>query len=157
MNATLPPERNWPSPPDNEARLESWGEIAGYLRRDIRTVQRWERSLGLPVRRLQIGKLSSIYAYRSELDKWYSERQPADEPTDNLPQIRDAAETAKETQEVVIHSDPDDKTSGSWRSWRVIVLAASAVIFSTAASIHFYPFFIRAHEPIRSCFHCWTW
>jgi len=67
-----------PEPPTGEPRLESWGEIASYLRRDIRTVQRWEKYLGLPVRRLQIGKLGSVYAYRSELDKWYQERQPRD-------------------------------------------------------------------------------
>src|ERR1700751_1820078 len=65
-----------PDPPVGEPRLESWGEIASYLRRDIRTVQRWEKYLNLPVRRLQIGKLGSVYAYRSELDKWYQERQP---------------------------------------------------------------------------------
>jgi TolB-like protein/tetratricopeptide (TPR) repeat protein len=65
-----------PDPPVDEPRLESWGEIAAYLRREIRTVQRWERYQGLPVRRLQIAKLGSVYAYRSELDKWYRERQP---------------------------------------------------------------------------------
>src|SRR5258708_29730614 len=69
-------ERPIPAPPTDEPRLESWGEIAAYLRREIRTVQRWERSQGLPVRRLQIGKLGSVYPYRSELDKWYRERQP---------------------------------------------------------------------------------
>ena len=69
-------ERPVPAPPTDEPRLESWGEIAAYLRREIRTVQRWERYQGLPVRRLQIGKLGSVYAYRSELDKWYRERQP---------------------------------------------------------------------------------
>src|SRR5579864_4289750 len=69
-------ERQIPDPPTDEPRLESWGEIASYLRREIRTVQRWERYQGLPVRRLQIGKLGSVYAYRSELDKWYRERQP---------------------------------------------------------------------------------
>jgi TolB-like protein/tetratricopeptide (TPR) repeat protein len=63
-------------PPKDEPRLESWGEIAAYLRREIRTVQRWEKYQGLPVRRLLIGKLGSVYAYRSELDKWYRERQP---------------------------------------------------------------------------------
>src|SRR5229473_2467790 len=67
-------ERQIPDPPTDEPRLESWGEIAAYLRREIRTVQRWERYQGLPVRRLQIGKLGSVYAYRSELDKWYRER-----------------------------------------------------------------------------------
>src|SRR6202011_1941986 len=69
-------ERQKPDAPTDEPRLESWGEIASYLRREIRTVQRWEKYQGLPVRRLQIGKLGSVYAFRSELDKWYRERQP---------------------------------------------------------------------------------
>src|SRR4029077_491618 len=69
-------ERQIPDPPTDEPRLESWGEIAAYLRREIRTVQRWERYQGLPVRRLLIGKLGSVSSYRSELDKWYRERQP---------------------------------------------------------------------------------
>src|SRR6266481_2945005 len=72
-------KRQIPAPPTDEPRLESWGEIAAYLRREIRTVQRWERYQGLPVRRLLIGKLGSVYAYRSELDKWYRERQPQPE------------------------------------------------------------------------------
>jgi TolB-like protein/cytochrome c-type biogenesis protein CcmH/NrfG len=71
-----PGGRTIPDPPIDEPRLESWGEIAAYLRREIRTVQRWERYQGLPVRRLLIGKLGSVYAYRSELDKWFRERQP---------------------------------------------------------------------------------
>jgi TolB-like protein/Tfp pilus assembly protein PilF len=69
-------ERLKSDPPTDEPRLESWGEIAAYLRREIRTVQRWEKYQGLPIRRLTIGKLGSVYAYRSELDKWYRERQP---------------------------------------------------------------------------------
>ncbi|MCU1257033.1 MAG: repeat-containing protein, partial [Candidatus Angelobacter sp.] len=32
-------------------RLDSWKEIASYLRRDVRTVQRWEKKEGLPVYR----------------------------------------------------------------------------------------------------------
>src|ERR1700731_4855271 len=72
-------ERSIPDPPTDELRLESWGEIAAYLRREIRTVQRWERYQGLPVRRLQIGKLGTVYAYRSELDKWFRKRQPRPE------------------------------------------------------------------------------
>jgi TolB-like protein/tetratricopeptide (TPR) repeat protein len=75
-------ERSIPDPPTDEPRLESWGEIAAYLRREIRTVQRWERYQGLPVRRLQIGKLGTVYAYRSELDKWFRERQPRPETTE---------------------------------------------------------------------------
>src|SRR5215470_6449205 len=61
--------------PSNERRLESWGEIASYLRREISTVQRWERNLALPIHRLSVGKNASVYAYPSELDKWYKERE----------------------------------------------------------------------------------
>jgi len=57
-----------PQPNSPEDRLESWKEIASYLRRSIRSVQQWERSEGLPVHRLQHSKFGSIYAFRSELD-----------------------------------------------------------------------------------------
>jgi Tol biopolymer transport system component len=52
-------------------RLDSWKEIAAYLKRDVRTVQRWEGSKGLPVHRLGEGKRVPIYAMRSELDEWW--------------------------------------------------------------------------------------
>jgi len=55
-------------------RLDSWKEIAGYLKRDIRTVQRWEKLEGLPVRRHQHQKRGSAFAYRDELDAWWLHR-----------------------------------------------------------------------------------
>jgi TolB-like protein/Tfp pilus assembly protein PilF len=103
-----------PDPPAGEPRLESWGEIASYLRRDIRTVQRWERLLGLPVRRLKIGKSGSVYAYRSELDKWYQERQPqngAASSENDQPETEVAVVTEEpESQENSIESDTSDDT-----------------------------------------------
>jgi Tol biopolymer transport system component len=51
-------------------RLESWKEIAGYLRRDVSTVQRWEKREGLPVHRHAHEKLGTVYAYKNELDSW---------------------------------------------------------------------------------------
>lgn len=57
-------------------RLESWKEIAAYLRRDVTTVRRWEKREGLPVRRLHHSRLGSVYAYTAELDAWRSERGP---------------------------------------------------------------------------------
>jgi hypothetical protein len=56
-------------------RLDSWKEIASYLRKDVRTVQRWEKSLGLPVRRLAQGKLGAVFAYKHELDAWWQQSQ----------------------------------------------------------------------------------
>jgi tetratricopeptide (TPR) repeat protein len=65
-----------PSPADplpGPDRLESWKEIAAYLRRSERTVRRWEAE-GLPVHRLQHDKRGSIYAYAPELDAWRDSR-----------------------------------------------------------------------------------
>src|SRR5690348_2800876 len=56
-------------------RLDSWKEIAAYLKKEVRTVQRWEKNLGLPVRRLAHGKQGTVFAYKSELDSWWRESQ----------------------------------------------------------------------------------
>ena len=63
-------------------RLDSWKEIAAYLKRGARTVQRWEREEGLPVHRLVHDKLGSVYAYHRELDAWWRSREAelANEP-----------------------------------------------------------------------------
>lgn len=49
--------------------LSSWKEIAMYLGKGVRTVQRWESELGLPVRRPNDNR-GIVLALRSELDKW---------------------------------------------------------------------------------------
>src|SRR5438105_10187668 len=67
-------------------RLDSWKEIAAYLRREVRTVQRWERSEGLPVHRHLHEKLGTIYAYRSELDNWWHSRQAGIEKQEQINQ-----------------------------------------------------------------------
>src|SRR4029453_8276759 len=53
-----------------EDRLDSWKEIAAYLKRDATPVQRWEKGEAMPVRRHLHDKLGSVYAFRSELDTW---------------------------------------------------------------------------------------
>ncbi len=66
-----------------ETRLDSWKEIAEYLRRDVSTVRRWEKREGLPVHRHVHDKLGSVYAFPSEIDEWLRRRrgvEPADEP-----------------------------------------------------------------------------
>jgi serine/threonine-protein kinase len=54
--------------------LNSWKEIASYLNRDIRTLQRWERSKDLPIHRLPGGDKPAVYALKSELDAWLRSR-----------------------------------------------------------------------------------
>jgi hypothetical protein len=59
---------------DNADRLDSWKEIACYLNRNVRTVQRWEACESMPVHRHLHAKSGSVYAFRSELDNWRKER-----------------------------------------------------------------------------------
>jgi tetratricopeptide (TPR) repeat protein len=51
-------------------RLDSWKEIASYLKREVRTVQLWEKKEGLPVHRHYHNRLGTIYAFRSEIERW---------------------------------------------------------------------------------------
>ncbi|HKT79152.1 MAG TPA: hypothetical protein VJP86_02945 [Vicinamibacterales bacterium] len=73
--------RNMATRPDDdtdEPRLDSWKEIAAFLGRGIRTVQRWEREEGLPVHRLDHIKRGSVYASRRELTAWWESRRRPD-------------------------------------------------------------------------------
>jgi hypothetical protein len=63
-----------PSPPSG-GRLDSWKAIAEYLQRDVATVSRWEKSLGLPVHRVG-GTGRSVFAYTAEIDEWLQTAKP---------------------------------------------------------------------------------
>jgi len=58
------------STPEGSPILRSWKEIAGYLAASVRAVQRWERELELPIRRLQMKKGVAVMAFRNDLDDW---------------------------------------------------------------------------------------
>ena len=72
------------SPVEAGHRLDSWKEIATYLRRSVRTVTRWEEEQGLPVHRHKTG---TVYAYKPELDAWWSShrKQIESEPPATVP------------------------------------------------------------------------
>jgi hypothetical protein len=55
---------------DERKLLNSWKEIAAYVGRGVRTVQRYELELGLPVRRPAATSRSSVMAFSDELDGW---------------------------------------------------------------------------------------
>lgn len=58
------------TPQNGRDRLDSWKAIAAYLQRDERTLRRWEREQGLPVRRVPGRQGTSVFAYVSEIDAW---------------------------------------------------------------------------------------
>jgi Tol biopolymer transport system component len=76
-----------PSERSIEDRLHSWKEIASYLKRDVTTVQRWEKREGMPVHRHQHDKIGTVYASRAELDAWVKGRNlPASPETETAPE-----------------------------------------------------------------------
>lgn len=61
-----------PADQSPENRLDSWKEIAAYLRCSERTVRRWQEE-GLPVHRHAHKKRAGIYAFKPELDAWWND------------------------------------------------------------------------------------
>jgi Tol biopolymer transport system component len=76
-----------PNAPESEKpiddRLNSWKEIAVYLKRDVTTVQRWERREGMPVHRHVHDRMGSVYAFRPELDDWVRSRSLRSSPANS--------------------------------------------------------------------------
>jgi TolB-like protein/tetratricopeptide (TPR) repeat protein len=72
-------------------RLDSWKEIAAYLKRDVTTVQRWEKRERMPVHRHLHDRMGSVYAFSSELDAWVQSRKlPSEEEGKGLREERPA-------------------------------------------------------------------
>ena len=73
----------------NPGVLNSWKEIASYLGRGVRTVQRWESELQLPIHRPRGKNRSAVVAFRKELDEWLkaTPSQRADDVRDTVLQI----------------------------------------------------------------------
>jgi TolB-like protein/Tfp pilus assembly protein PilF len=60
--------------------LESWKEIANYLRRTPRTLRRWEKQEGLPVHRHLHEKQATVYAFAHDIDAWLRARRAPERP-----------------------------------------------------------------------------
>src|SRR5207237_414247 len=74
--SSSPDERSFDvSEPRSDRRLDSWKEIASYLRRSVRSARRWEKEQDLPIRRHDHGKGGSVYALTAELDEWWNNRE----------------------------------------------------------------------------------
>ncbi|MGJ5817487.1 helix-turn-helix domain-containing protein [Paludibaculum fermentans] len=80
-----------PLPPSSETstgdrRLDSWKEVAAYLRVSVRTVQSWESHRGLPVHRMS-GPKGRIWTTTAELDLWLAAdaRRSQAEPVPVIP------------------------------------------------------------------------
>ncbi|UCF37763.1 MAG: hypothetical protein JSU96_02540, partial [Acidobacteriota bacterium] len=74
--------------PNSSERLDGWKEIAAYLKRDVRTVQRWEKSEDLPILRHAHDTRATVYAYPQEVDAWWNNRHERLEAIENFERTR---------------------------------------------------------------------
>lgn len=58
--------------------LTSWKDIAAFLGKGVRTVQRWERQLRLPIHRPANCESGVVIAYPEELFRWVNRSSPTD-------------------------------------------------------------------------------
>ena len=70
-------------------QLDGWKEISDYLNRDVRTCQRWELELGLPVYRVKKDSLrSKVFGYTTEIDEWFSHISKSDSLEKKQPELK---------------------------------------------------------------------
>jgi Tol biopolymer transport system component len=100
----------------NEGRLDSWKKIAVYLKRDITTVQRWEKREGMPVHRHVHDKMGSVYAFQSELDAWVH---------------------ARSAQQTLNVAEPREQSAIFRFRWPAITLAVAVAAAGTALMLGF--------------------
>jgi TolB-like protein/Tfp pilus assembly protein PilF len=114
-----PPAASRPESSDraSEVSLDSWKEIASYVKRDVSTVQRWEKREGMPVHRHVHDKRGSVYALSSELDAWLQTRR--------LRLEEEEKEHGPETSE---EAKVDRGSNGTSRGRRWLVLSGLAVL-----------------------------
>lgn len=107
-------------------RLESWKEIASYLGRDVRTVQRWEKAEGLPVHRHVHERQGSVYAFRGEIDEWRAGR--------DVSALAEAGEDATPIPETEANEIPADNVRETGKR-RLLIWAAVLVAVVAALSL----------------------
>jgi len=105
------------SQPSPEVHLDSWKEIATYVKRDVSTVQRWEKREDMPVHRHIHDKRGSVYALSSELDAWLQSRK-----------LRLEEEEKEHGAESPGDAEGDRRLSQTWRVRRWLVLAGVAAV-----------------------------
>ena len=107
-----------------EDHLDSWKEIATYLKRDVTTVQRWEKREGMPVHRHQHDRIGSVYAFSSELDVWLQSRK-----------LRLEEEEKERLAEMPVDPLVDHRPIGTSRAWIVLGVVAVFALVGTGTYV----------------------
>lgn len=109
--------------PAHDDRLNSWKEIAAFLGRTVRTVQRWEKTQGLPLRRGGPGLRGAVVASKREIGEWWEHRGSTlqDEPPSEPVSVEATHAPAARSRRKPI-------------GWRTFIAASAAALIITAVS-----------------------
>lgn len=127
-----------PRPTDPSDRLTGWKDIAAFLGKGVRTAQRWEDELGLPIHRLgKEGGGEIVFAYKTEIARWLAATELARSATQGpdgrnglagaRPEPRDEPPTAGDA------SEPMRRPAGTRRPWSFRPMTATAALAVAAA------------------------
>src|SRR3954465_976374 len=83
--------------------LNSWKEISSYIGRGVRTVQRWEKDFGLPVRRPSGHLRGSVLALKPDIDTWLNGREAREARMADLSSAINRPAPARQTPEEQAH------------------------------------------------------
>jgi TolB-like protein/Flp pilus assembly protein TadD len=120
--------------------LEGWKAIADHLGKTERTVQRWEKSKGLPVRRLRgdsAEELPRVYALKSELDAWWNRQTELEDETATDPVVPISGPVK------ILSEDDDGLSDRHQRLQRLIALVVTFLLGVAAAAVLVYGFWPR--------------
>ena len=135
----------------SKKRLDSWKEIADYLKRDVTTVCRWEKEKGLPVHRLAGGARQAVFAYEEEIDSWLSGGKQQSSPSavlqeghanPNIPTVPSVVATPDTLHSTELHDHPVGTIERSLQkpwNWIFVVLGAIVILMTMAAIARFKP------------------
>ena len=120
-----------------EDRLDSWKEIAAYLKRGVRTVQRWERLSDLPVHRLEPDRPGSVFAYKQELDEWWASRRQTVMTVDGTG-VHESAQTVGRRRRLV------------WPAVSAVLIVSAGVGLTRRVTSHLSQFNVLDPVPLTS-------
>jgi hypothetical protein len=76
-------------------RLNGWKEIAAFLGKGVRTVQRWEEDYQLPIHRVGREGGEIVFAFKSEIDEWSRRRRSAQNRTTDASVVDESTQHQK--------------------------------------------------------------
>jgi hypothetical protein len=109
MNAALsmfPADKSF-----DPAILNGWKEISAELSCSVRTAQRWERELRLPVHRMRDGHRTPVFAFKEELRIWLIKGAARVQSANDMLEMKPVQQIITSIRKLLTHTSPNTACS----------------------------------------------